>query len=345
MPNRYKSFREETPLHEQHANISVQRIPIPDHSSGLVDQMGAYLVFVARVLPKVIGQRYDIVFATSSRLMTGFLGVLIGKLVGAPVYLDIRDLFVDTIDSVFSGARARIAVPFFRLVERYAFTRAARLNVVSPGFTEHVQSVAPTTGIAQFSNGIDDEFLGVSYEKQPGDRLTVLYAGNLGASQALETVIPAAARQLLGTHHFRIIGDGARRGTLLTACDGIPNVEILNPVARAELVQAYQAADVLMLHLDDVPAFEKVLPSKLFEYGATGKPIVAGVRGYAASFIRDQLVNAEIFSPRSPDDLTRALSRIDPTSAPRTDFCERYRRSAIMHRMMQDVVGTMPTET
>ena len=46
---------------------------------------------------------------------------------------------------------------------------------------------------------------------------------------------------------------------------------------------------ILFIHLNAYPAFEKVLPSKIFEYAATGKPILAGVSGYSADFIRNNL--------------------------------------------------------
>ena len=48
------------------------------------------------------------------------------------------------------------------------------------------------------------------------------------------------------------------------------------------------STDVLFLHLNDYSAFRKVIPSKIFEYAATGKPIVAGVSGYAAEFLRHE---------------------------------------------------------
>ena len=74
-------------------------------------------------------------------------------------------------------------------------------------------------------------------------------------------------------------------------------MELLNPVSRKELLEYYNQSTFLFLHLNDLDAFKKVLPSKLFEYGAFDKPIIAGVGGYAAQFIRDNLLNYILFKP------------------------------------------------
>ena len=81
-----------------------------------------------------------------------------------------------------------------------------------------------------------------------------------------------------------MIGDGSRKAALDLAVAGLDNVELRPPMARTQLLEAYRSADVLFLHLGAVPAFEKVLPSKLFEYAALGKPILAGVAGPRGGF-------------------------------------------------------------
>ena len=67
------------------------------------------------------------------------------------------------------------------------------------------------------------------------------------------------------------------------------NVVLSPPVPRYRLLDEYAQADVLLLHLNNKKAFEKVIPSKIFEYAVTGKPIVAGVAGYPATFIGEHI--------------------------------------------------------
>ena len=125
----------------------------------------------------------------------------------------------------------------------------------------------------------------------------LVYAGNIGEGQGLHTILPEFANLARGNYQFCVIGDGGRKQQLIDSISYTDNIELLPPVNRQELIEEYLKADILFLHLNDYPAFKKVLPSKIFEYAATGKPILAGVSGYAADFIESELLNAEVLPP------------------------------------------------
>ena len=86
------------------------------------------------------------------------------------------------------------------------------------------------------------------------------------------------------------------------------------------LLEHYRKADILFLHLNNFRAFEKVLPSKIFEYAATGKPILAGVSGYASKFLREQIVGVQVFNPCDIVGMTAGLNKL--LSGPK--FFDRY---------------------
>jgi hypothetical protein len=71
------------------------------------------------------------------------------------------------------------------------------------------------------------------------------------------------------------------------------------------------------LHLNAFPAFEKVLPSKIFEYAGLGKPILAGVAGYPASFIQNEVNNAQVFEPCNVAEAVLAFERLELQHQPR----------------------------
>jgi glycosyltransferase involved in cell wall biosynthesis len=219
------------------------------------------------------------------------------------------------------------------------------VNVVSAGFLTYVRKISPDGDYRLFTNGIDDEFLSAKFEiedTQPKQPPMVLYAGNMGEGQGLHHIIPEAARRLGDSVHFRLIGDGGRRLKLESAVarEGARNVEILDPVPRGDLFDHYREATILFLHLNDYAAFRKVLPSKIFEYAATGKPILAGVAGYSASFLRNEVIGAEVFAPCDVTGMVEAIQRLieGPAVFARKDFCDRFARSQIMREMARDVL-------
>lgn len=342
-PNRYSSFALEAPLLEQHPRVTIRRIALSEHKSGMVDQSRAFFGYLKSVLKITRNEKYDVVYATSSRLMTASLGALVAKRAGCPLYLDVRDIFVDTIKDVLPSKVTWLLKPLFSLVERLTIQAATRVNVVSAGFLPYFQSRYPRGQFVVFTNGIDDEFIDVQpLEEQPSKagELTVLYAGNMGEGQGLHTIVPQIAHRFKGRLNFRCIGDGGRRQQLQNAIDtsGCSNVEIAPPIRRDALIAAYQEADVLFLHLNDYDAFRKVLPSKLFEYGALGKPIWAGVAGYAAEFIREHIPNAAVFSPCNAEEAVMAFASLSMVTRPRHEFIERFARTKIMQGLAKDIV-------
>ena len=112
---------------------------------------------------------------------------------------------------------------------------------------------------------------------------------------------------------------------------------------REELIRRYCEADVLFLHLNKHKAFEKVLPSKIFEYAALGKPILAGVAGYPAEFLAKQVENAGVFKPGDAEAAIESFKALKLETTQRTDFIRRYSRRAISKRIAEDVFALVKT--
>lgn len=343
LPNRYHSFSRAAAELETRERLEIRRVALPTHRSDMLNQSRAFAHFARAALRHVAGRKYDLVFATSSRLMTAALAAWVARRKQAPLYLDIRDIFVDTIKDVLPRPLARPAHLFFSFVEGWTMRRADRINLVSPGFADYFRSKYADRSFSWFTNGIDDEFLTVrpSVRTRARDEpATVLYAGNIGEGQALHEILPPLAARLRELARFVVIGDGGRRETLQAALAraGVDNVELRAPVPRAELIDAYRQSDVLFLHLGAHAAFEKVLPSKLFEYAALGKPVLAGVGGYAARFVRDEISNARVFPPCDVGAAVDAFAALELADRPRPDFVAKYARAGIAEQMADDML-------
>jgi glycosyltransferase involved in cell wall biosynthesis len=344
LPNRYSTFSRVAAEVDAEDGLEVRRIRLPSHRSDMLGQSRAFLRFAREALNHVSDRDYDLVFATSSRLMTAALGAWIARRKHAPLYLDIRDLFVDTINEVLPAPAAWPARALLARVESWTMRRADRINLVSRGFEGYFRKHYGESSLAWFTNGIDEEFLTPSAHpiaRAAGDtRTLVLYAGNIGEGQGLHEILPPLALALNERARFVVVGDGGRRATLQAAlaAAGIDNVELRLPVSRTELIDAYRASDVLFLHLGSHAAFEKVLPSKLFEYAALGKPILAGVAGYAARFIHEEIDNAAVFAPCDVAAALVAFDSLQLTDRPRPEFVAKYARVNIARAMADDMV-------
>ncbi len=340
LPNRYQELRQKAIEHELKGNLLIQRYTLPDHQSGIIDQAAAYRLFVSSVLKQTKGKQYDVVYASSSRLMTATFGAFLARKFKARLVLDIRDLFVDTAKDVFPRSLYLVLLPVLRLMERFTFGKASHINVVSGGFTEYIRPFLKNCSFSVLTNGVDPEFSIDDTSPQYGAVKRLLYAGNIGAGQGLEKIIPGLAKALGDRWEILIIGAGGGTPALRNALsqEEVKNVIVKPPMKRAELIDEYKRATCLFVHLNDYRAFEKVLPSKLFEYAATGKPILAGLKGFSANFTAEEIINAAVFTPCSVEEAMGSLKTLQLHDIDRTSFIDKHSRSSITRELALHIV-------
>jgi hypothetical protein len=341
VPNRYRSYTADYKNEERDGNLHIRRIEIPAHNNNFSGQVRSFRKYYKSVLREIKGKSYDLVFASSSRLFTAFLGARAAVAVKAPLYLDIRDIFTETMNEVIGSRLIKYSViPVLERIEAYTFSRASHINLVSEGFAEHFDKFRQAS-LTFYTNGIDDEFLADQADEPSRNSFnTITYAGNIGEGQGLEKIIPAAAQRLVN-YRFRIIGDGGTRKDLESEIIrlGLANVEVIPPVSRSRLLEYYRQSDYFFIHLNDYKAFEKVLPSKLFEYGAYNKPIIAGLSGFSKHFVEKNVDNHILFTPGNAEDMVRKLNEYTYRTSRRTGFIEKYRRDAITAEMAASVIA------
>jgi len=345
MPNRYATFRKMLLIKQQKQKkgLKIIRIPIPEHQGKMFDQAKAFSVFAYKTIKRIRGEQYDLVMASSSRLMTAVLACLIAWKKKSRFYLDVRDIFVENIEKVIPLNLFAILKPIFTFLERYVYKRANHINLISPGFKKYFLRFKHKK-ITFHTHGIDKTFINLALQnyirKSFGRPFKIIYAGNIGAGQGLENILPKLAKDLTNTARFEIIGDGGRRKRLQDQIllKRLTNVKVCPPISRERLLQKYKRADILFLHLNNLPAFKTLLPSKLFEYAATGKPIWAGLCGFSKKFAQKQIKNCAVFESGNKEDALNALFNLKKSSCMRTSFIKKYNLQKIYKQIAHEML-------
>jgi glycosyltransferase involved in cell wall biosynthesis len=140
-------------------------------------------------------------------------------------------------------------------------------------------------------------------------RFNIVYAGNLGVMQGIETVIRAAA---LTSENEKIqvvlIGTGAKEAELrqLASDLGVRNVLFLSRRNYGDMPKVNALADVLLIHLRDYPFLRATIPGKTQVALASGRPILMAVKGDASEVVR-QAGAGLICDPEDPPGLANAM--------------------------------------
>jgi glycosyltransferase involved in cell wall biosynthesis len=348
-PNRYNSYLLEAQNTEVDGLIKIHRISVPFHKNGMISQSYTFLnyAFKAFIVCKKI--KPDFLIGTSSRLMTALLTWISSKILKKNYFIDLRDIFSESISDIFAQKNNIVGSflqSIFIFLEKQILKSASGVNIVSKGFPEYFENLGlDTSNWLFFPNGIDKEFQDFSSKKDvlKTEVKTILYAGNIGTGQGLDKVIPSILQKIDSNYKFQVIGDGGRIAKLknIIQQQNISNIEFISPVGREELLKFYMQADILFLHLNNIPAYSRVLPSKIFEYGALGIPIVAGLRGYSKQFLKENISYAFFFEPGDSDGANKAILKATGYKVPKdevTVFVKQYSRELIMSEMAKKII-------
>ena len=244
--------------------------------------------FAACSFPAVLRQvfwRPDVVILTEPTLFCAPQAWLTARLCGAKTLLHILDFELDAAVSLGmfgqSSVRhvlSRVEKFLMRGAERVStISEAMRRRVVKKGVPEGRTWLLPTWSDIDFvrpmprDNNVRREF-GV----EP-DKVLVLYAGNMGEKQGLDLVLEAADQ--LGEQaeiQFAMVGAGAAQKRLEQAARErkLRNVRFF-PLQPLELLPQMLAAGDIHLIVQRREAADLVMPSKLTNVLAAGRPSVA----------------------------------------------------------------------
>lgn len=304
---------------EERAGVAVVRVALyPEHSRSGLRRALNYLSFAATstLLGPWLLPRPDVIFVYHPPLTAGLPAWALGRIWRVPFVLQIQDMWPETLQAT-GMVHSRTVLRGMGRLARWLYDRAGALCVVSPGFRESLISKGvPPQKIHVISNWADgglcrpmapdpDETRALGLE----GAFTVMYAGNMGQAQGLESVLGAAA--LLGDQipvRFVLVGDGVALPALRETARrrGLSNVQFLGRRPQEKMARLYALADVLLIPLRDEPLFRWTIPHKLFAYMASGKPILAAVAGDAADIVRGEDAGI-VCPPEDPKALAAAV--------------------------------------
>lgn len=228
------------------------------------------------------------------------------------VFLDVRDLTWEYLSeaSFVQRQSKRVFRAIFKVSLKYiqgvSVTNPTELNYVLKLRNKKRKPVLVTNGISQEQF---DKLAEVN--TAVNDQVTVVYVGNIGLAQHLDTLVEAAT--LLPNVSFKIVGAGIdyERIKDLVVCLELSNIELTGRVPWDEVKNYYDCADILYAQL--TPDYAGAMPSKLYEYLATGKYIVYGGQAQAAEKLAEFSHN-RVIPPCSTAALVDAVKRVQESS-------------------------------
>ncbi|MCA9412637.1 MAG: glycosyltransferase family 4 protein [Candidatus Omnitrophica bacterium] len=264
----------------------------------------------------------DLVIATSPQIFCGLAGWVVSCLKRTPFVLEIRDLWPDS--AIQLGViKNPLLISLSRWLERFLYHRADLIVPVSGSIQEAIEDQGiPEKRFELIPNGIDfnlfvpgerDNELRKSLDI--GDRFLVSYIGTHGMAHALERLVDTAKMMDPERFHFLFIGEGARKQPVVDHAKeiGAENITFLPYQPKADIPKWLAASDLSTVSLKDIPVFETVLPSKMFEIMACERPILLLAKGECAELVRTSDAGV-VVEEGDPEKIAAAIEKlaVDP---------------------------------
>jgi len=337
----YPGYRLRLLQRETIDGVRVSRVPLyPSHDQSAIRRLLNYASFglAATLYGWLAAGRSDVVYAYHPPLTVGIAAVLIGAVRRRPVVYDIQDMWPDTLKATGMVRNARL-LRVVDVVSRWVYRHVDHIVVLSPGFRRLLQERGVPPGkLDVIYNWADEAALQQEGGSLPvaypaADRFRVVFAGNMGKAQALESVLEAAAiLQRRGSRvSFVLIGGGVELEGLKRRAEreALLNV-VFMPALPMSVIGAYlRAADALLVNLRRDPLFAITIPSKTQAYMAVGKPLLLAVEGDAADLVARSRCGV-LAVPEDPQSIAESADRL--ASMPVTELARMGENAAQFYR-------------
>lgn len=298
----FEEYRRDPVRFEQYEGADVVRVPMLPRGRGSVRLLLNYLSFVLGGClfgpSRLRGREFDAVFVFQLSPVTSAIpGLFIGRLRHLPVVMWVLDLWPDTL-SALGVIRNPVVLRWVGRLVGAIYRRCALVLGQSRSFESNVRQWAGDSSRFRYFPGWGEAmFQGDMSAVEPAEQVrpyldgsfNVMFAGNLGESQDMPSVLDAAeALRDRDDVRFLLVGDGRVapwiREELVRR--GIERTVVMLGQHPLEMMPAmFRGASALLVSLKAEPAFAMTIPGKVQAYLASGLPIIGMLDGEGASVI------------------------------------------------------------
>jgi len=236
-------------------------------------------------------QHFGFVLGSSPPLLVALVAYLLSLVFRAKFYMEVRDLWSQTM-SANGFITNRWAIDLNRAVESWLYRQSAQIITLSPAFGPEIETQTPgcDSKTEYIPNGADLEFYQYpqlwngSYLRTTAEdsaRFHINYAGVYSDYTHLETLLEAAAliQNQAENAHFNLVGGGYQLEKLKAYAEqlGLRNITFWDALPKTRISKFLMEGDLSIINYRNLKIFGQVLPNKLYDYMAAGRPVVAAV--------------------------------------------------------------------
>lgn len=278
----YKSFKNRK---EDINGVKVTRSWLLGRGKGTIRLALNYISFCLSATLKAlyIKKDFDIILVYQlSPVTMAVPGIVLKKLTKKPLIIYCHDLWPESIASAGISSESK-AYRMLLSLSKWIYKSADEIFTSSKLFEDYFNNTLGIydniTYLPVFAESL---FENIDNTKKNDDNINLVFAGNIGEMQSVETIIYAANVIKELTHIiFHIVGDGSSR---LICEDLVLELGLVNVIFHGqhpimEMPRYYEMADAFLVTLKANKNISYTLPNKVQSYMAARKPIIGAIDG------------------------------------------------------------------
>ena len=256
-------------------NITVKRLWIyPSVSKNIFKRTFSVLSFSSVLFFYLLCKKTPHkVVVQSPPLLLSFVSVFLLSLLRKKIILNVSDLWPLAAIELNAMKKGSFSHQVSLFLEQFIYSKATLIFGQSNEIIAHIASLFPTKECHLYRNFPDHQVAEMDFATNPNEPIKLFYAGLLGVAQGVFELCQNIELQDVNIE-FHIFGDGAEKSQIEALIKQNPQRKIFfhGILERNVLHEKLQSFDIAI-----VPLKTRIygsVPSKIFEYGALGFPIL-----------------------------------------------------------------------
>ena len=227
-------------------------------------------------------EHFDVVFVNQlSPVMMANAAMAYKKKHSVPVALYCLDLWPESL--TFGGIKKGSAIyKHYHKVSARIYEKADRVLISSKNFATYFQEEFGIENTEYMPQYAETFFNAEKCRKIPNGVIDLMFAGNIGKAQGMETIIQAADKTKdIPNLYWHIVGDGSGLEQIKLLCRSLDlkNVIFHGRQKPEDIPKYFSMADAMLVTMKKNDVISQTLPGKVQAYMAAGKPILGSIDG------------------------------------------------------------------
>ena len=245
-------------------------------------------VISSRLYVKKLRGDFDLVFVHQlSPVIMAEAGIDYARKHKIPLFLYCLDIWPESM-VIGNIKKSSPIFKYFRFASERIYKAADKLLISSQGFAEYFEKefgITDTIYLPQYAESI---FTPEACRKEPDGFIDLMFAGNIGKAQSIDTIIEAARlTQDIKNLRWHIVGEGSELARIKALASSLPQVIFHGRKPLDEMPAYYAKADAMLITMKATKNLSRTIPGKVQTYLAAGKPILGAIDGETRRYIEE----------------------------------------------------------